>query len=64
MPKRKAPGPFTPPHDSGKKSASTSGLTMAEKKKKLSDARKATLTKRIVALHLKAVDSTRSSPTT
>ena len=57
MPTPGAPGPSTLPHASGKKRAGTSGLTTAEKKK-LSDARKATLTKRIVVLHLKAVDGT------
>ena len=54
-----APGPSTPPNASKKgRGKEPSGLTTAEKRQKLSDARKATMNKRILILTLKAVDGT------
>ena len=58
MTKPGAPGPSTPPNAKKNKGKEPSGLTTAEKRQKLSDARKATMNKRILILTLKAVDGT------
>ena len=58
MTKPGAPGPSTPPNAKKTRGKEPSGLTTAEKRQKLSDARKATMNKRILILTLKAVDGT------